>query len=476
MPGDFTIQIFILRIRQTVSLYLLSSLILITVFSHSLAASPQSVNISTPLDSTPKRVIEKDARWTFTGEDSRIRVQDWEVICDLRLDTAQLRFIHHADINESTVLNVGRLVIDGQQIHNPTGQPQLGESVNLNYVVYNTLGEGSQLEVYVRTQDKLYDEDAIALREPHPSLYLLHIPLHGFLSAAVEQYRTLQKQTTDLHIAVNLRSDGYAEHLLTSSEQQEFVQAVNMVDLLKRTPLSMLCTNTKPFSESDRKLFQLLIDKGLQLNQRMPYGDYCLHHIAAAASSEDVRFLLEIGADAGLIDEEDGRGALQYAAINAQFPEISQLLFEHGANALATDYQENTLLHWITYYAEGDTAAKNIQQALALGVDIDASDADRITPIFAAVNTGNVEAFRALMQAGASTTLRTTYLADIGEGEKVTRNPVTLQAYITDTITSIDNHHGLYAGATERELNNTKLALFKMLHLLQRHQQTPGGK
>lgn len=53
-----------------------------------------------------------------------------------------------------------------------------------------------------------------------------------------------------------------------------------------------------------REIIELLLDAGIDINQRVTLGVTALHHAAAWSSPEIIRFLLDNGADPGVMDED----------------------------------------------------------------------------------------------------------------------------------------------------------------------------
>jgi ankyrin repeat protein len=121
-----------------------------------------------------------------------------------------------------------------------------------------------------------------------------------------------------------------------------------------------------------------------------------LHRAVALGSLEEVRSLLDEGADLEATDSFKRSAFL--VAVHAGDLEKAALLLSRGANPAATGHCGRTSLH---HPIDHDDAPM-LRWLLGLGLDRDAPDQFGHTPVIEAVEVSAVACFEALMEAGAN--------------------------------------------------------------------------
>ena len=121
-----------------------------------------------------------------------------------------------------------------------------------------------------------------------------------------------------------------------------------------------------------------------------------LHRAVALGSLEEVRSLLDEGADLEATDSFKRTAFL--VAVHAGDLEKAALLLSRGANPAATGHCDRTSLH---HSIDHDDATM-LRWLLGLGLDRDAPDQFGHTPVIEAVEASAVACFEVLMEAGAN--------------------------------------------------------------------------
>jgi ankyrin repeat protein len=79
------------------------------------------------------------------------------------------------------------------------------------------------------------------------------------------------------------------------------------------------------------------IEEKIQLNWKDQRGYAAIHYAFSCGFTEMVELLLELGCDANVIDEKNGRTALGWACIEGE-RRVVDILVSHGCNLDVLDY------------------------------------------------------------------------------------------------------------------------------------------
>jgi ankyrin repeat protein len=134
--------------------------------------------------------------------------------------------------------------------------------------------------------------------------------------------------------------------------------------------------------------------KSQDINTRDRRGATPLMVAAAFGNAEEVRLLLDVGADVNAKDDFDAT-ALIWAAGD---PAKSRMLIERGADVMAQSKQGRTPL---MVAARRDGSASLVSLLLAKGADARTRDATGNTALHLAAHMGDVETMRLLIGNGA---------------------------------------------------------------------------
>jgi ankyrin repeat protein len=137
----------------------------------------------------------------------------------------------------------------------------------------------------------------------------------------------------DYKIDVNTRKDGGWAPLHDASNGDRFTRIHNVVQSLPDT-------------------FQILLERGTDVNMRALNNSTPLRGVMENRSVEIVRMLLEYDANVGAKDNI-GRALLHKAAKYGR-DEVVSVLLKHGANAGAKDYEGRTLFQLALVEGQGD--------------------------------------------------------------------------------------------------------------------------
>lgn len=119
--------------------------------------------------------------------------------------------------------------------------------------------------------------------------------------------------------------------------------------------------------------------------------------VGPSGTPDDIRALVAAGAD--LEARSEGYMTPLMATAASGPLENVRTLLELGANPRATDYQGGTALHHAV--VRMDSAAEVTRLLLAAGIDVDARLADGITPLMQAAGFGTSDTVTALIEVGA---------------------------------------------------------------------------
>ena len=176
--------------------------------------------------------------------------------------------------------------------------------------------------------------------------------------------------------------------------------AGNCVELVKlMVRKGMTCDNMLFFCAKNEEMMDYLFSLQLSPNVKDAGGSTPLHHAIWANSATTIEQLITHGADAKAVDKY-GHTPLQYMQSMLQDGSLIQdyqrkmlLLTLAEGNYTLTDAHGWTLLH----VAAVEDQHYVIDQLLAHGLDINVTNADGYTPLFAAVNARNPDAVAYLL-------------------------------------------------------------------------------
>ena len=154
------------------------------------------------------------------------------------------------------------------------------------------------------------------------------------------------------------------------------------------------------------KFVRILLDYGANVNAENKRGKTSLHQVAQGKYDSQehgvsvARLLLERGVDVHAQDK-DHNTALHLATFSGRL-EIAKLLIHHGAITTAENRHGETPWHLVS---RGQYIFQNIggivQSLLDRGVDFNAPDGHRNTPLHSASSLGRLEIARVLLDHGA---------------------------------------------------------------------------
>ncbi|PTB76438.1 ankyrin [Trichoderma longibrachiatum ATCC 18648] len=159
----------------------------------------------------------------------------------------------------------------------------------------------------------------------------------------------------------------------------------------------------KQYDERFQAVFPLLVQAGVDIHYRTPFGETALH--AAVNSPVLLKLLLDAGLDANAADHE-GATPLHYLRL-ASFPLMPaiELLVEQGhADINAATHDGQTPLHALIRMLEGDT----LKRFLEYGADCRAADNKGNTPLHLLMQGygARAETVKALLAGGADPNAR----------------------------------------------------------------------
>jgi len=174
--------------------------------------------------------------------------------------------------------------------------------------------------------------------------------------------------------------------------QTEYVNP-NVTPHGKNLPLSIALNN------NNQDIAKLLIENGIHLNQENPSGDTPLFEAVGNSHLENIKFLLNFGADPN-IPEYDADHALTGVLLpiwNAQTVEIAQLLIHHGAKFRdRLDEDGETILTSASDAGNKDLVEFYINQ----GLNVNHLD-DNGTPLTHAIDGNYIDVAEILLKHGA---------------------------------------------------------------------------
>ncbi|KAF0891755.1 hypothetical protein E2562_010950 [Oryza meyeriana var. granulata] len=213
---------------------------------------------------------------------------------------------------------------------------------------------------------------------------------NGYSSSATHLGRTL------LHHAVLCGSAGAVQTLLASGVDHE--APVKTSRSSRSRPVHMAARLGQP------EILEMLISKGCDVNARAEGGDVAAILSARHKREDCLRILVSDGADVALLNSA-GESAASVACSGgwkAGFERAVLGVIRSGTIPRSSD--RNVFSPMMFAARCGDAAAMEVLLAQP-DMDIDEQDVDGCSPIMAAAKEGNVDAFRALVFAGANVKL-----------------------------------------------------------------------
>jgi|ERR1043165_9897163 len=141
----------------------------------------------------------------------------------------------------------------------------------------------------------------------------------------------------------------------------------------------------------EKKNQRLKADKRSDINKKK----YSLHWLSIYGKTEEIKSLLEQGAD---VEEADNEGfrPLHWVSIYGKI-EVAKILLKQGANIKATDSEGCTSLHLASLNDQIEVAKLLLKQ----GADIKATDNEKCTSLHLASLNGQIKVAELLLKQGA---------------------------------------------------------------------------
>jgi len=149
----------------------------------------------------------------------------------------------------------------------------------------------------------------------------------------------------------------------------------------------------------------MLVDRGCDVNARAEAGDTAAILCSRHKREDCLRVLVTAGADVALLNSagESPASVASSGGWNSGFERAVLGAIRSGTIPSSSD---RNMFSPLTFAARcGDAAAMEVLLAQSDVDDVDEQDLDGCSPIMAAAKMGNVEAFRALVFAGANVKL-----------------------------------------------------------------------
>lgn len=149
--------------------------------------------------------------------------------------------------------------------------------------------------------------------------------------------------------------------------------------------------------DGSEPLAQALISKGVDLHAENFRGENALHAAVMGGQAPICRLLLHAGL--GVNSASKGTETVLHMAARQgnSYPEVCQILIEHGAKVDVCDYSGAQPLHW----AARSNCVQVCELLLQSGADIEALNATGWSPLHSTVAAGAMEAAMLLIAHGA---------------------------------------------------------------------------
>ncbi|KAL7954774.1 ankyrin repeat-containing domain protein [Trichoderma compactum] len=143
-----------------------------------------------------------------------------------------------------------------------------------------------------------------------------------------------------------------------------------------------------------RDIATILLENGADANRPNRLGETGLHMAISSGDDLMVKLLVDNGADVN--HERYGWTPLLLAA-SKNYHWIVRFLVKKAADVNATDYHDQSALHWAAKHGAEDV----IRLLIVKGAAVDAMDDHGKTPLICAIEKGDKDSVRALLMAGA---------------------------------------------------------------------------
>jgi ankyrin repeat protein len=213
---------------------------------------------------------------------------------------------------------------------------------------------------------------------------------NGYASSTVHLGRTL------LHHAILCGSTGAVQTLLASGADSE--APVKTSRSSRARPVHLAARLGQP------EILQTLVDKGCDVNVRAEAGDTTAILCSRHKREDCLRVLVAAGADVALLNSA-GESAASVASSGGWKSGFDRAVLGAIRSGTIPRSSDRSVFSPLMFAARcGDAATIEVLLAQP-EVDVDEQDPDGCSPIMAAAKVGNVEAFRALVFAGANVKL-----------------------------------------------------------------------
>ena len=154
--------------------------------------------------------------------------------------------------------------------------------------------------------------------------------------------------------------------------------------------------------EGDRRMTEVLLDYGIDVNERNDNGETALYFLMGNRGSREtalplVRLLIDRGADIGAKAANYWDETPLFAAVQDQFTDAVRLLLDLGCDAKEKNHQGDTLLHAAALTWD----AKTVQMLLDHGAVLEEMNRIGRTALHIAAHANRLEVVKTLLAAGA---------------------------------------------------------------------------
>ncbi|MEZ0226007.1 MAG: ankyrin repeat domain-containing protein, partial [Alphaproteobacteria bacterium] len=206
---------------------------------------------------------------------------------------------------------------------------------------------------------------------------------------------TPAKQGRNAYHYAALATPEIMEHLL-QQPQRAAAEAITEEKKIQLTPLRLA------LKEGDRKMTELLLDYGIDVNEQDENNETPLHFLLGNRKSREeamplVRLLIDRGADIGTKAANFWSESPLFPAVRDQFTEAVKLLLDLGCNAAEKNHLEETLLH----AAAATYDAANVRLLIDHGAQLEEKNRIGRTALHIAAHANRLEVVKTLLEKGA---------------------------------------------------------------------------